>query len=117
MITDQVRDEIARATERLHGLLDDLVVRGLRTAGGEELRRLDAAREELDRFGAAHLAGRLDDLAASVRAGGAGGALLRVQTSLRLFDSLLTREVAADCLAEAIAEQGAYQAPLQEETP
>ena len=104
MIAGDVADEIVRVTEGLRDLLDDLVVRGLRTAGSEELRRLDTAREELDRLGAGHLAGRLDDLAAAVRAGGAdSGALLRVQTSLRLFEGLLTREVAADRLATAIA--------------
>ncbi len=112
MIAGEIADEIALVTERLRDLLDDLVVRGLRTAGDDELRRLDAAREELDRFGAGHLAGRLDDLAAAVRAGGAGGGdLLRAQTSLRLFESLLTREVAAELLAAAVAETSAEDAP------
>ncbi len=112
MIAGDISGEIALVTERLRGLLDDLVVRGLRTAGGDELRRLDAAREELGRFGAGHLAGRLDDLAAAVRAGGSdGGALLRVQTSLRLFDSLLTREVATELLTAAIAEAESEDVP------
>lgn len=106
MVAGEIADEITLVTERLRDLLDDLVVRGLRTAGGDELRRLDAAREELGRFGAGHLAERLDELAAAVRAGSAGGgSLLRAQTSLRLFDSLLTREVAAELLAEAGAEE------------
>ncbi len=112
MIAGEISSEITLVTERLRNLLDDLVVRGLRTAGGDELRRLDAAREELGRLGAEHLAGRLDDLAAAVRAGGTdGGALLRVQTSLRLFDSLLTREVTAELLASAIAEAAPEDEP------
>ncbi len=112
MISDEVQSEIAGTVEELRSLLDDLVVRGLRTAGGEELQRLEAAREEFDRFGAAHLAGRLDDLAGAVRSGDAGGgALLRLQTSLQLFDSLFTREVAAGALEAAIAETAAEDGP------
>jgi hypothetical protein len=97
-----IRDEVVLTLEQLRELLDDLVVRGLQTAGSEEIQRLQAAHEELQRIGAGHLAGRLGVLAEAVRSGGDGSAaLLRAQTSLHLFAGIFSREVAA---AQLLAE-------------
>jgi hypothetical protein len=96
-------DEVRGALDRLHAALDDLIVRGLRSAGPQELARLGALGDELRRAGAEHLAGRLGELADRVRADDrAAPALLRAMTSLRLFDRMLTLEVASAALAAAV---------------
>jgi hypothetical protein len=104
-------DEIAElrgGLDRLSAALDDLVVRGVRSAGAQELARLSALRDELRAAGAEHLSGRLATLVDAVSAGdrGAAAALMRALTSLRLFDRMLTLEIAAQLLAatEAAAD-------------
>jgi hypothetical protein len=92
--------EILQAIDRLHEALAEMVVRGLGAAGPARLAVLRGLREEFDRVGAAHLAGRL---AALLDAAGradrpAAAALLRAQTSLRLFERLLTLEHAQELL-------------------
>ena len=99
-------DEIAElrdALDRLHAALEDLVVRGLRAAGAQDLARLAALRDEFHRAGAEHLAGRLGELADFARADdrAAAPALMRAMASLRLFDRILTLEVAGMALAAA----------------
>jgi hypothetical protein len=96
-------DELRDALDRLHAALDNLIVRGLRAAGSQELARLTALGDEFRRAGAEHLAGRLVELADRVRADDrdAAPALLRAMTSARLFDRMLTLEVAAAALAAA----------------
>ncbi|HKB03428.1 MAG TPA: hypothetical protein VKD90_14490 [Gemmataceae bacterium] len=97
-------DEIAElrdALDRLASALDDLVVRGVRAAGSADLGRLTSLRDEFRTAGAEHLAGRLTELVEAVRAGdrAAAPALLRAMTALRLFDRMLTLEVAAAALS------------------
>jgi hypothetical protein len=98
-------DELRDALDRLHAAFDDLIARGLRAAGPRELARLTALADELRRAGADHLAGRLTELADRLRADdrAAAPALLRAMTSLRLFDRVLTLEVASASLAAAAA--------------
>jgi hypothetical protein len=105
-------DEIAElrdALDRLHSALDDLVVRGVRAAGAQDLARLTALRDEFRASGAEHLAGRLATLEDAVRADdrAAAPALLRAMTALRLFDRMLTLEVAAQALAAAAEAEDA----------
>ena len=93
-------DEIAElrdALDRLHAALDDLVVRGLRVAGPQDLAKLVALRDEFRAAGAGQLAERLDTAIEAVRADdrGAAAAVLRAMTATRLFDRMLTLEVAA----------------------
>ena len=54
-------------------------------------------REEFQRIGAEHLAGQIGALIAAIQNDdrAAAAALLRAQTSLRLFERVLTLEVAA----------------------
>jgi hypothetical protein len=101
-------DELRDALDRLHAALEDLIVRGLRAAGPQELARLTALADELRRAGAEHLAGRLGELADRVRADdrAAAPALLRAMTSARLFDRMLTLEVATVALAAVAAVPG-----------
>jgi hypothetical protein len=104
-------DEIVQTIERLEGALEDLTVRGLRAAGPQDLSRLRALHEEFQRIGADHLAGRVAALVDAVQTNDrdAAAALLRTQTSLRLFERLLTLEVAAAMLHQLVepVESGA----------
>lgn len=105
-------DELQQVLQALqHGrtLLDDLVVRGVRAAGPAEHGRLDALREELSRVGARHLADRLGALSQAMRADdpGATTGLLRAQTSLYLFDRVLTLRVVEAELAAMVGPEEA----------
>jgi hypothetical protein len=105
-------DEIAElrdALDRLHAALDDLVVRGLRSAGAQELARLASLRDEFRLAGAGHVAGRLAELIDLARAGdrAAAPAMMRALTSIRLFDRMLTLEVAGAALASALDHEEA----------
>ncbi|CAN5604394.1 hypothetical protein BH23PLA1_BH23PLA1_25090 [soil metagenome] len=105
-------DEIAElrdALDRLHAALDDLVVRGVRAAGTQDLARLTSLRDEFRSAGAGHLAGRLETLSEAIQAGdrAAATALLRAITTFRLFDRMLTLEVAT--LALTAADDGASE--------
>jgi hypothetical protein len=95
-----MENEILQAVDRLAGVLADLVVRGLRSSGPAQLAPLEALREEFERVGAAHLAGRIAELLDAIRRDdrGAAAALLRAQTSLRLFERILSLEHAAELL-------------------
>ncbi|AWM41865.1 hypothetical protein GobsT_70180 [Gemmata obscuriglobus] len=97
-------DEIAElrdALDRLHAAMDDLVVRGVRAAGSAHLARLTSLRDEFRTAGAEHLAEKLTTLVDAVQAGerSAAGALMRAVTTFRLFDRMLTLEVARGVLA------------------
>lgn len=105
-------DEIAElrdALDRLHATLDDLIVRGLRAAGVQDLARLAALRDEFRLAGAGHIADRLTELADLTRAGdrAAAPALMRAMTSIRLFDRMLTLEVAGAALASSLDHEEA----------
>jgi hypothetical protein len=92
--------EIGQTLERLQGAFEDMTVRGLRSAGPEHLATLAAVREELERIGAGHLAGRLAAVLDAIRSHdrAAAAALLRAQASLRVFERILTLETAAELL-------------------
>lgn len=106
-------DEVVQALKRSRRLLDELVVRGLRTAGPGELSQLDALGDELARVGAQHLAGRLAALAEGMRADAkdVAATLLRAQASVYLFDRVLTLRVVEQQLG---ALQQADQAVAEE---
>jgi hypothetical protein len=112
MPTDPETAEALHALDRLHGALEDLVVRGLRSAGPAQLAALDSLREEFERVGAGHLAGRVASLLDALRADdrAAADALLRAQAGLRLFERLLTLQSAAAAL-EAMLAPPAEEAP------
>ncbi len=80
--------------ERLQQTFEDLAVRGLRSCGAEQLTALSSLHEELDRIGASHLAGRLEDVITGIRNDdrSSARALMRAQASLRVFERLLTLE-------------------------
>ncbi len=114
-------DEIAElrdALDRLHAAMDDLASRGLRAAGPQDLAKLVALRDEFRAAGAGHIAERLDATVEAVRSDdrGAAAALLRAMTAVRLFDRMLTLEVAAAMLtAHAAAGDGDQNAGAEDE--
>lgn len=97
-------DEIAElrdALDRLHAAMDDLVVRGVRSAGSAEVAKLTALRDEFRTAGAEHLAEKLGALLDAVKDSdrAAASALMRAVTTFRLFDRMMTLEVAKAQLA------------------
>lgn len=98
-------DEIAElrdALDRLHAALDDVAVRGLRAAGPQDVARLAALRDEFRSAGAGHLAGRLQTTLEAVQSDDrqAAAMLVKTMSAARLFDRMLTLEVAAGMLTE-----------------
>lgn len=105
--------QVLQALERSRTLLDELVVRGVRAAGPADWARLDALKDELLRAGARHLAEQLGALGSAMRSDDATatGGLLRAQTSLYLFDRVLTLRVAEAGLRAVIeADEAAAEA-------
>ena len=99
-------DEIVFTLEQLRRELEDLGARGLRAVGPQRLSKLGVIREELARVGAANVAGQLSTLIRAIENDdrGAAAALLRAQTSLRLFERVLTLETAAAQLQAIVSD-------------
>jgi hypothetical protein len=106
-------DEIVQTLERVQREFENLSVRGLRSVGPEHLATLSAAREEFERIGAGHLASRIAAVIDGIRDNdcGAAVALLRAQASLRVFERILTLEMAAGTLSRLVkpADAGAEE--------
>jgi hypothetical protein len=118
MLSPEERDEVCGMIEMLRGELDDLALRGLRAAGPDDLRTLDSLKDECGRIGAAHLAERTTALVDAIRGSdaGAGAALMRAQTSLRVFERVMTLDTVADAL-ELAATLPVEEEPSEEEEP
>ena len=113
-------DEIAElrdALDRLNTAMDDLAMRGLRVAGPQDLAKLGALRDEFRTAGATYIAERLDAIIESVRSDDrcAAATLLRTMTAARLFDRMLTLEVAASMLRSSLASTDAEGAKEEDE--
>jgi hypothetical protein len=104
-------DEIMHTLDQVQIALADLAVRGLRSAGARERATLAGLRTELERVGADHLASRVAAVLAGLDGADreAAPALLRAQASVRLFERVLTLEIAAEAL-------GVLAGPASEET-
>lgn len=98
-------DEVVAMLDRLNGELQDLLMRGLRVCGPEHLGTLKSIHSELQRAGAEHLAGRLASLTSALEADDrrAAVALLEIQTSLRVFERVLTLQMAEQTLTASLA--------------
>jgi hypothetical protein len=104
-----VRDEHAEAIAALFALqqaFEDLVVRGLKSSGPDDVLRLQAIGEEFGRAGAAYVAETVGTLVHLVREAddGAARALLRAQTAMRVFERVLSLDAATEALAGEPAE-------------
>ena len=99
-------EELRVSIERLRALLENLVVRGLRACGPDELGQLKSYTEHLETSGAGHVAATLADLHAKIEAGdrAAAKALLTALVSVRLLERLLTLRVVGEQYAAALAE-------------
>ena len=86
--------------------LEELVVRGLQSTGPDDVHRLHAIGEEFRRAGASYVAEQIEALVRHVRSAepGAPRALLRAQTVLRVFERVLSIDVATAALAGAPAD-------------
>jgi hypothetical protein len=94
--------EIMQTIDHLQKTFDNLVIRGVRTVGPQQLSTLEALREELARIGAAHLSECIQAVITAIKNGGANAshALMSAQASLRVFERLITVDVAIEELRE-----------------
>jgi hypothetical protein len=92
--------EIVQTIEHLQRTFEDLMLRGLKAAGPGEINTLTNIREECERIGAYHLASRVGAIVEAIQSGSRTGAeaLMKAQTSLRLFDRILTLDAAREAL-------------------
>jgi hypothetical protein len=88
-------DELRASLDRIRTMLENLVVRGLRACGSDELAQLKAFADELEKSGAGHVAASLSALHDQIQIGDRAGVkcLLMAQTSVRLLERLLTLRV------------------------
>jgi hypothetical protein len=88
-------DELRVHIERLRALLENLVVRGLRACGPDELAQIGGYAELLARSGAGHVASLLTELRDQIERDDRTSArtLLETQTNVRLLERLLTLRV------------------------
>lgn len=100
LMTNDMHDEIADTIEWLRLKFEAIAIRGIRATEPGDLTLLKAAGEEFERIGAEHLAERIGDVVDAIENGDrtAAAALLRAQTSLRLFDRVLTLDFAEGVL-------------------
>ncbi len=97
------RAEVCATLELLEGEIEDLFVRGLSAANADDVRTLDHAARQLDGAGASFVAARIDDVIVLQKAGAktAAKALLQLQTTLRVFERVLTLEAVEALLGVA----------------
>src|SRR5437867_13375583 len=88
--------EIQQIIEHLQSVLENLVARGLRAAGAAQRNALATLGAEFTRIGAGHLAEHVLALNEAIENDrrDAPERLLKAQASLRLFERILTLEVA-----------------------
>lgn len=108
--------EIQQIIEHLQNVLENLVTRGLRAAGAAERNALATLGEEFARVGAGHLAERISGLRDAIERDDRDGPerLLRTQASLRLFERILTLEIAQASLEAWSAAQEEADGPESE---
>lgn len=104
-------DEIVQTVERLDREFTELVLQGLRAVGAKHLTSLAALRDEFARIGAAHLSERIGTLITAIRADDryAAEALMKAQTSLRVFERLLTLQAEREMLAATLTHEPEMQ--------
>lgn len=97
-------EELRVHLERIRTLLENLVVRGLRACGPDELLQIGAFAEHLEQTGAGHLASLLSELRSQIERDDRAGArtLLETQTNVRLLERLLTLRVVKEHYAAAL---------------
>jgi hypothetical protein len=106
-------DELRVGIERLRALLENLIVRGLRACGSDELLQLKSLTDYLEQADAGHVAATLvklhDEIEQDQRT--SARTLLEAQTSVRVLERLLTLRIVRSQFAAAVQllEQSAEQ--------
>src|SRR5882724_10777647 len=97
-------EELRVCLDRVRALLDNLIVRGLRACGPDEIAQLNAFGQDLERSGAGHVAGALAELREKIEKDDRGAArtLVLAQTSVRLLERLLTLRMAKEQYATVL---------------
>lgn len=95
----------------VQALLDDLVVSGLRSAAPATLARLRSHAQEFGQIGAEHLSQQVGQLVTAIDGDQRAAAerMVQLQTSLRLFERVLSLEAASASLrylVESHADDG-----------
>ena len=100
--------EVIDTVERVQKALDHLLVRGLRAAGPDEIRTLEAHRDGLRGAGARYLADALDQLIVRTQEStrDAAKAMFHAQTSLRLFERRMSLRAVSAHWSKTPAETG-----------
>jgi hypothetical protein len=98
-------EELRLCCERLRGLLENLIVRGLRACGTDELLQIQSLADYLEQAGAGHVASILISLHSQIEKDDRASArtLLEAQTAVRLLERLLTLRIVQGQYAVAIA--------------
>jgi hypothetical protein len=109
-------EELRVGVERLRTLLENLVVRGLRACGPDELTQIQSHARHLEQAGAGHVAAVLSELQGQIEKDDRASAetLLKAQTSVRLLERLLTLRVVAGAYDRAIAIADAGEGDAEE---
>jgi hypothetical protein len=99
--------EVQDVVDHLQTVLENLVTRGLTAAESGDRKALATLCDEFVRIGATHLADRVGSLCEALESGDRDGPtrLLKTQASLRLFERVLTLEVARAALVQWQATQ------------
>ncbi len=100
-------EEVAQTIEQLRQSLEQLVVRGLRASGPQHLGALKTFEEEFARIGAEYLAGHISGIRTAIERDDpkAAASLLRTQAALRVFERILTLEVATVSLEDLLTDE------------
>ncbi len=99
--------EIVGIIERVQRDIADLSIRGLRVVGPQHLASLESVRDELSRINAGFLAEQIGGLIVAIQNDEPTSArqLLQTQTTLRLFERIVTQEAVSESLQELIENQ------------
>lgn len=94
--------EIVGVVERVQREVEDLAIRGLRVVGPQHLASLEGLGGEFARINAGYLADQIGGLVQAISEDDASAAakLMQVQTTLRLFERILTSEAVTPALDE-----------------
>ena len=108
--------EIQQIIDHLQSVLENLVTRGMRAAGGAERNALATLGDEFTRVGAGHLAERVQALREALEHDLRDGPerLFKTQASLRLFERILTLDVARALLTQWQSAQEEADGPESE---
>jgi hypothetical protein len=104
--------EIVGIIERLQRDIADLAIRGLRVVGPQHLASLETVHDELSRINASYLAEQIGGLIAAIRADDptASRRLMQMQTTLKLFERMVTQQAVSESIQAMLDVQEGHGA-------